>query len=80
MKWTCPYCNSTFELILQLGKKTIIDSCCGVKTYVTKVSQYDFLTELICENMDKHVWKNDICIKCNLPKSYYGSSSDKNVT
>lgn len=72
MKWTCPHCNACFELILQDNKKTLINECCGIKTYVTKVSKFDFVTEKICPEEKDHnyIKKNGIefCSKCDKKK------------
>lgn len=72
--WTCPHCNHTFELILNLNKPTVVQGCCGVKTRVTSVNKFDFVTELICPTVKDHDWKDvkdkpfQICSKCNKKK------------
>jgi hypothetical protein len=69
--WTCPHCNHTFELILNLNKPTIVQGCCGIKTRVTAVSKFDFITELICKSDKDHDWTEikdeniTVCSKCH---------------
>jgi hypothetical protein len=70
-KWTCPHCQHSFELILNLNKPTIVAGCCGIKTQVTLVNKFDFVTQIICQTEEDHEWKDvknekfQVCAKCN---------------